>query len=108
MSVLRYAIAAAVGYYAGQPSGRKQLGRLRRRVTGLMGKQLARRGDDTAGSPASTAPPRADEATADAPTAAEETGRTASEPGAADARTSDIHRHQRDLSVANNDHMQER
>jgi hypothetical protein len=35
MSVLKYAIVAAAGYYAGQPSGRRQLRRLREQVTEL-------------------------------------------------------------------------
>jgi len=35
MSVLKYAIAAAAGYYAGQPSGQRQLTRLRTQLTEL-------------------------------------------------------------------------
>jgi hypothetical protein len=36
MSVLKYAIAVAAGYYAGQPSGHRQLQRLRRQVKQLV------------------------------------------------------------------------
>ena len=35
MSVLKYVIAAAAGYYAGQPSGQRQLRRLSKQVTEL-------------------------------------------------------------------------
>ena len=35
MSVLKYAIAAAVGYYSGQPGGQRQLKRLREQLTDL-------------------------------------------------------------------------
>ena len=36
MSLLKYAIAAAIGYYAGQPSGRRQVQQLSQKATELV------------------------------------------------------------------------
>jgi hypothetical protein len=58
MSLLKYAAAAAIGYFAGQPSGRRQLERLRRRATEMVRspqvEDLKQRGKDIAGERAST------------------------------------------------------
>jgi hypothetical protein len=58
MSLLKYAVAAAIGYFAGQPSGRRQLERLRGKTTELLRspqvEDLKQRGKDIAGERAST------------------------------------------------------
>jgi hypothetical protein len=58
MSLLKYAAAAAIGYFAGQPSGRRQLERARTKVTKLLSspqvEDLKQRGKDIAGEQAST------------------------------------------------------
>jgi hypothetical protein len=58
MSLLKYAVAAAIGYFAGQPSGRRQLERLRTKTTELLRspqvEDLKQRGKDIAGERAST------------------------------------------------------
>ena len=50
MSVFKYAVAVAVGYYVGQPNGRRQVRRLREQavelVRGPRAKQLKERGWD--------------------------------------------------------------
>lgn len=52
MGVFRYAVAAGIGYYAGQPEGRRQLANLRRMATERArspeAKQLRERGWDLA------------------------------------------------------------
>ena len=52
MSVFKYAVAVAVGYYVGQPNGRRQVQRLREQavelVRGPRAKQLKERGWDIA------------------------------------------------------------
>ena len=58
MSLLKYAVAAGIGYFAGQPSGRRQLERLRGKATELLRspqvEDLKQRGKDIAGERAST------------------------------------------------------
>jgi hypothetical protein len=58
MSLLKYAVAAAIGYFAGQPSGRRQLERLRQKATEVVRspqvEELKQRGKDIAGERAST------------------------------------------------------
>ena len=58
MSLLKYAAAAALGYFAGQPSGRRQLERLRRKAAEIVRspqvEELKQRGKDIAGERAST------------------------------------------------------
>lgn len=53
MGVLRYAVAAGIGYYAGQPEGRRQLATLRQRAAELARgpevRRLRERGWDLAG-----------------------------------------------------------
>ena len=52
MSVFKYAVAVAVGYYVGQPNGRRQVQSLREQavelVRGPRAKQLKERGWDIA------------------------------------------------------------
>lgn len=59
MSLFKYAAAAAVGYYAGQPRGRRQVERLRGRTVELLRSpkvtQLRERGWDIAGERVSAA-----------------------------------------------------
>ena len=58
MSLLKYAAAAALGYFAGQPSGRRQLERLRRKAAEIVRspqvEELKQLGKDIAGERAST------------------------------------------------------
>jgi hypothetical protein len=58
MSLLKYAVVAAIGYFAGQPSGRRQLERLRHKATEMVRspqvEDLKQRGKDIAGERAST------------------------------------------------------
>lgn len=53
MGIFRYAVAAGIGYYAGQPEGRRQLTTLRRRAAELARspevRRLRERGWDLAG-----------------------------------------------------------
>lgn len=59
MGTIRYAIAAGIGYYAGQPEGRRQLATLRRRAVELArgpeARRLRERGWDLVGDGARTA-----------------------------------------------------
>lgn len=59
MSLLKYAIAAAIGYYAGQPGGRRQLAQLGQKVTELVkspkAAELTERGREVVGARASAA-----------------------------------------------------
>mgnify|MGYP001156548055 CR=1 FL=1 len=58
MSLLKYAVAAAIGYFAGQPDGRRQLERLRHKAAEVVRspqvEDLKQRGKDIAGERAST------------------------------------------------------
>ncbi|HEY0811646.1 MAG TPA: hypothetical protein VGE11_00070 [Pseudonocardia sp.] len=59
MSLFKYVVAAAAGYYLGQPSGRRQIQRLRGQATELVhspqATQLKERGWDIAGDRVSSA-----------------------------------------------------
>jgi SLT domain-containing protein len=59
VSLLKYAIAAAIGYYAGQPGGRRQLGQLGQKVSEVVrspkATELKERGREVVGARASAA-----------------------------------------------------
>jgi hypothetical protein len=48
MSLIKYGIAAALGYYLGQPQGRKQLQQLREKVTQLSQRPQVKQLQDSA------------------------------------------------------------
>jgi hypothetical protein len=83
VSLFKYAVAAAVGYYVGQPNGRRQVQGLREQavelVRGPRAKQLKERGWDIAVERTSAAIKRAQRRRADA-AAALELSDTASQP----------------------------
>ena len=91
MSVFKYAVAAAVGYYVGQPNGRRQVQRLREQavelVRGPRAKQLKERGWDIAVERTSAAIKRAQRRRANGSPAALDLSDTASQPsgGAAES-----------------------
>ena len=84
MSVFKYAVAAAVGYYVGQPNSRRQVQRLREQavelVRGPRAKQLKERGWDIAVKRTSAAIKRAQRRRADGSAAALDLSDTASRP----------------------------
>jgi hypothetical protein len=84
VSVFKYAVAAAVGYYVGQPNGRRQVQGLREQavelVRGPRAKQLKERGWDIAVEHTSAAIKRAQRRRANGSPAALELSDTASQP----------------------------
>jgi len=84
VSVFKYAVAAAVGYYVGQPNGRRQVQSLREQavelVRGPRAKQLKERGWDIAVERTSAAIKRAQRRRANGSPAALELSDTASQP----------------------------
>jgi hypothetical protein len=84
MSVFKYAVAAAVGYYVGRPNGRRQVQRLREQavelVRGPRAKQLKERGWDIAVERTSAAIKRAQRRRANGSATALELSDTASQP----------------------------
>ena len=84
MSVFKYAVVAAVGYYVGQPYGRRQVQRLREQavelVQGPRAKQLQERGWDIAVERTSAAIKRAQRRRANDSAAAPDLSDTASRP----------------------------
>jgi hypothetical protein len=92
MSLLKYAAAAAIGYFAGQPSGRRQLERLRRRATEMVRspqvEDLKQRGKDIAGERASTVLNHVRRGSAESQTAGDASGAVGSQPSGAVAGSS--------------------
>src|SRR4051812_37767275 len=84
VSVFKYVVAVAVGYYVGQPSGRRQVLRLREQavelVRGPRAKQLKERGWDIAVERTSAAIKRAQRRRANGSTAALDLSATAGRP----------------------------
>jgi hypothetical protein len=72
VSLLKYAIAAAIGYYAGQPGGRRQVQQLVQKVTELVrspkAAELKDRGRELVGERASAAVDKVRRKSADDPT----------------------------------------
>jgi hypothetical protein len=93
VSVFKYAVAVAVGYYVGQPNGRRQVQRLREQAVELLrgprAKQLKERGWDIAVERTSAAIKRAQRRRANGSTAALDLSDTASQPsgGAAESES---------------------
>lgn len=84
MSLLKYAVVAAIGYFAGQPSGRRQLERLRSKATEIVRspqvEDLKQRGKDIAGERASTVLNQVRRKSADSPTADDASGAPGGRP----------------------------
>jgi hypothetical protein len=78
MSLLKYAVVAAIGYFAGQPSGRRQLERLRLKATEVVRspqvEDLKQRGKEIAGERASTVLSQVRHKSADSSTTHEASG----------------------------------
>ena len=81
MSLLKYAIAAAIGYYAGQPGGRRQIQQLGQKATELVrspkAAELKDRGRELVGERASAAVDKVRRKTTDDSTSSGTTAGTA-------------------------------
>ena len=91
MSLLKYAIAAAIGYYAGQPGGRRQIQQLGQKATELVrspkAAELKDRGRELVGERASAAVDKVRRKTTDASTSSGATTTGTATAGSASVTT---------------------